>query len=83
MSTTAAEQEEIEEQRLPSPHLDFTGRVRSILDGDDSILSPSTEVPSIPQDVSDMDIHDSIEEDNNDGIVENPPRTDEVVEEIT
>ena len=48
MSNPVAEQEEVEESRLPSPHLDFTGHVRSILDGDDSLLSPNTEVPSIP-----------------------------------
>ena len=76
-----AQQEEIEESRLPTPHLDFTGRIRSILDGDESILSPNTEVLSIPRDVSDMDIHNSIQDDNNDGIVQNTSNTEGNVEE--
>ena len=49
MSNPAVEQEETEELRLPSPRLNFTGRIHSILDGDESILSLNTEVPSVPR----------------------------------
>ena len=81
MSNQAAEQEETEDVRLPSPHLNFTGRVRSILDGDESILSPSTEVPSIPNDIVDMDVQSPIQEGNNDGLVQNTANTESIVEE--
>ena len=81
MSNQAAEQEETGEVRLPSPHLNFTSRVRSILNGDKSILSPSTEVPSIPNDIVDMDIQSPIQEGNNDGIVQNTANTESIVEE--
>ena len=81
MSNPAVKQEEIEESRLPTPRLDFTGRIRSILDGDKSILSLNTEVPSIPGDVSDMDTHNSNQKDNNDGIVQNTSNTEGTVEE--
>ena len=59
MSDQAAKQEEIEEARLPTPCLDFTGHVCSILDGDESILSPNTEIPSVPDNTVDMDIQSS------------------------
>ena len=60
MSNPVAEQEETEDLRLPSPRLNFTGRVRSILDGDESILSPNTEVPSVPDNITDMDVQSPI-----------------------
>ena len=81
MSNTAAKEEEIERSRLLSPNLDFTGRIRSILDGDDSILSPTNEVPSIPADVEDMDIQESINNNDNDGLIQNPSKAKENVEE--
>ena len=81
MLNLAVEQEEIEESRLPTPRLDFTSRIRSILDGDNSILSPNTEVLSIPGDVLDMDIHNSIQDDNNDGLVQNTSNAEGIVEE--
>ena len=81
MSNQAAKQEETEDVRLPSPHLNFTGRVRSILNGDESILSPSTEVPSIPNDIVDMDVQSLIQEGNNDGLVQNTANTESIVEE--
>ena len=81
MSNPAAEQEELEESRLPTPHLDFTGRVSSILNGDESILSPNTEVPSIPGNVLDMDINNSNQGDNNDGMVQNTSSAEGIVEE--
>ena len=81
MSNQAAEQEETEVSRLPSPHLDFTGRIRSILDGDESILSPSNEVPSVPDDIVDMDVQSPIQEENNDGLVQNAANADSIVEE--
>ena len=74
------EQDEMEEARLPMPHLDFTGHVRLVLDGDESILSLYTEVPSIPEDIADMDIQNSIQEDNNDGIVQNTSNIKGIVE---
>ena len=81
MSNQAAEQEDTEVSRLPSPHLNFTGRIRSILDGDESILSPSNEVPSVPDDIVDMDVQSPIQEDNNDGLVQNSANADSIVEE--
>ena len=81
MSNTAAVEEEIEEARLPSPHLDFTGCIRSILDGDKSFPSPSTEVPSVPIDVSDMEVNTSNQGNNNDSLVQNVPKAEEIVEE--
>ena len=81
MSDQVVEQEEIEEARLSTPRLDFTGRVHSILDGDESILSPNTEIPSVPDDIVDMDIQSLAEENNNDGIVQNNSNVEEVEEE--
>ena len=81
MSNPAVEQEETEESRLPSPRLNFTSRVRSILDGDETILSPNTEVPSIPDDIVDMDIQSPIQEGNNDGLVQNTSNVEGIVEE--
>ena len=81
MSNPAVEQEETEDLRLPSPRLNFTGRVRSILDGDESILSPNTEVPSVPDDIVDMDIQSPIQEGNNDGLVQNTANAEGIVEE--
>ena len=81
MSNTAAQQEETEELRLPSPHLNFTGRIRSILDSDESILSPNTEVPSVPDDIMDMDVQNLIQEGNNDGLVQNTVNAESIVEE--
>ena len=81
MSNPVAEQEEIEDLRLPSPRLNFTGRVRSILDGDESILSPNTEVPSVPDDITDMDVQSPIQEGNNDGLVQNTANAESIVEE--
>ena len=69
MSNPAVGQEEKEDTRLPTPRLDFTGRVRSILDGDDSILSPNTDIPSVPDEIVDMDVQNSIEETNQEGNV--------------
>ena len=81
MSNQAAEQKEIEDLRLPSPHLNFTGCVRSILDGDESILSPNTEVPSVPDDIVDMDVQSPIQEGNNDALVQNTANAEGLVEE--
>ena len=82
MSNSAVEQEESEELRLPSPRLNFTGCVRSILDSDESILSLNTaEVPSIPDDIVDMDIQSPIQEGNNDGLVQNTANAEGTVEE--
>ena len=81
MSNPVAGQEETEDLRLPSPRLNFTGCVRSILDGDESILSPSTEIPSVPDDIMDMDIQSPIQEGNNDGLVQNPANAEGLVEE--
>ena len=81
MSNPAVKQEEIEESRLPSPHLNFTGCVCSILDGDESILSLNTEVPSVPDDIVDMDIQSPIQEGNNEGIVQNTSTMEGIVEE--
>ena len=81
MSNQAAEQEEVEEARLPTPHLDFTSHIHSILDGDDPILSLNTEVLSVLGDIVDMDIQNSIQETNNDGLVQNTSTTEGIVEE--
>ena len=81
MSNPAAEQEETEDLRLPSPRLNFTGHVWSILDGDESILSPNTEVPSVPDDIADMDVQSPIQEGNNDGLVQNTANAEGLVEE--
>ena len=76
MSNQAVDQEEVS----PSiPRLNFTGRIRSMLDGDDSILSP--DVPSVPGIVS-MDYQNSIQETtNNDGVVPSTSGIDRVPEE--
>ena len=81
MSNPAVKQEEIEESRLPSPRLNFTSHVHSILDGDESILSPNTEVLSVPDDIVDMDVQSPIQEGNNDGIVQNTSNVEGIVEE--
>ena len=76
MSNQAADQEEA---RPSTPRLDFTGCIRSMLDGDDSILSP--DVPSVPGIVS-MDYQNSIQETtNNDGAVPSTANIDRVPEE--
>ena len=76
MSNQAADQEEA---RPSTPRLDFTGRIRSMLDGDDSILSP--DVPSVPGIVS-MDYQNSIQETiNDDGVVPSTSKNDRVPKE--
>ena len=81
MSNPVVKQEETEEPRLPLPCLNFTGHVCSILDGDKSILSLNTEVPSVPDDIVDMDIQSPIQEGNNDGLVQNTANAEGTVEE--
>ena len=81
MSNPVVEQEETEESRLPLPRLNFTSRVRLILNGDKSILSPNTEVPSVPDDIVDMEIQSPIQEGNNDGLVQNTSNVEGIVEE--
>ena len=81
MSDQVAKQEEMEEARLPTPRLDFTGCIRSILDSDKLILSPNTEVPSVPGDIVDMNIQNSTQEENNNGIVQNTSKVKGIVEE--
>ena len=81
MSNPVVEQEEIEKSRLPSPCLNFTGHIHSILNGVESILSPNTEVPSVPDDIVDMDIQSPIQEGNNEGIVQNTSNVEGIVEE--
>ena len=44
-------------------------------------LSPNTEVPSVPDDIVDMDIQSPIQEGNNDGIVQNTSNVEGIVEE--
>ena len=78
MSNQVADQEEASP---PTPRLNFTGRIQSMLDGDDSILSPTTDVPSVPGIVS-MDYQNSIQETaNNDGVVPGTSDDDRVPEE--